>query len=30
VPLEVNLPSELELVEQRPQRFRVRITKPAE
>ena len=30
VPLEVNLPSEVELVEQRPQRFRVRITKPAE
>jgi hypothetical protein len=30
VPLEVILPSELELVEQRPQRFRVRITKPSE
>lgn len=30
VPLEVNLPPEVQIQEQRPQRFRVRITKPAE
>jgi len=30
VPLEVILPPEVELVEQKPQRFRVRISKPAE
>jgi YbbR domain-containing protein len=30
VPLELNLPSEVQVQEQRPQRFRVRISKPAE
>jgi YbbR domain-containing protein len=30
VPLELNLPAEIKVVEQKPQRFRVRITKPAE
>lgn len=30
VPLELNLPPEVQVQEQRPQRFRVRITKPAE
>jgi YbbR domain-containing protein len=30
VPLEVNLPEQLQVLEQKPQRFRVRIIKPAE
>jgi YbbR domain-containing protein len=30
VPLELDLPVEVQVLEQRPQRFRVRITKPAE
>jgi YbbR-like protein len=30
VPLELNLPPEIQVQEQKPQRFRVRITKPAE
>jgi YbbR domain-containing protein len=30
VPLELDLPAEIQVLEQRPQRFRVRITKPAE
>jgi YbbR domain-containing protein len=30
VPLELDLPAEVKVLEQRPQRFRVRITKPAE
>ena len=30
VPLELDLPAEVQVLEQRPQRFRVRITKPAE
>lgn len=30
VPLELNLPAEIRVEEQKPQRFRVRITKPAE
>jgi YbbR domain-containing protein len=30
VPLEMNLPVDIQVVEQKPQRFRVRIIKPAE
>jgi YbbR domain-containing protein len=30
VPLELDLPAEVQVLEQKPQRFRVRITKPAE
>lgn len=30
VPLELDLPAEVKVLEQRPQRFRVRVTKPAE